>query len=108
MAEPKVTLASVEPDRNARNIGVGCFTFFIGGVSCAMTAVLLGMFYAALTRAPKCQDMPLCNWYTWALWGGIAGAITLPVLVITRLRRADEKSDRKAGDTAFSDTSNRG
>ena len=106
MTEPKVTTSSPQPDRTARNIGVGCFTFFIGGVSCAMTAVLLGKFYAAFSRAPSCQDMPLCNWYTWALYGGIFGAVTLPVLVIMRLRRADERSDRDAGDT--SDTSNRG
>ena len=108
MAEPKVPLSSPEPDRTARNIGVGCFTFFIGGVSCAMTAVLIGKFYSAFTREPTCLDMPMCDWYRWALWGFILGAFTLPVLVIMRLRRKDEQSDRGANDTSFSDTSNRG
>lgn len=108
MTQPQGPMSSPEPDRTARNIGVGCFTFFIGGISCAMTAVLLGKFYAAFTRAPACSEMPLCNWYEWAAWGGILGAVSLPVLVIMRLRRADEKSDRAAGDTSFSDTSNRG
>ena len=106
MTEPKVPASAPEPDRTARNIGVGCFTFFIGGVSCAMSAVLLGKFYAAFTRAPSCLDMPLCDWPRFALGGFIFGAVTLPVLVIMRLRRQDEKSDRLADD--FSDTSNRG
>ncbi len=106
MTEPKVSMPQHEPDRTARNIGVGCFTFFIGGVSCAMTAVLLGKFYSAFTRAPTCLDMPMCDWPRFALGGFIIGAVSLPVLVIMRLRRQDEKSDRAAND--FSDTSNRG
>lgn len=101
MADSRPTDTSPEPDRTARNIGVGCFTFFIGGISCAMTAVLLGKFYASLTRAPQCSEMPLCNWYEFAGWGGLIGAITLPTLVLWRLRRADDRSDRKtANDTS--------
>lgn len=65
-----------------------------------MTAVLLGKFYAAFTRAPACSEMPLCDWPQFALGGFILGAVTLPVLVIRRLRRADERSDREAGDTS--------
>ena len=106
MTEPKVSESQPEPDRTARNIGVGCFTFFIGGVSCAMTAVLLGKFYSAFTRAPTCLDMPMCDWPRFALGGFIIGAVSLPVLVIMRLRRQDEKSDRVTNDS--SDTSNRG
>jgi hypothetical protein len=90
-------------DRLGRNIGVGCFTFVIGGVSGAMTAVLVGKMVGFFVRAPKCPDVPLCNWYVFAMWGAIAGAITLPVLAIWRLRRADRRSD-----AAVSDPSNRG
>lgn len=107
MADSKPPVSDVQEDRTARNIGVGCFTFFIGGISCAMTAVLLGKFYAGLTRAPQCSEMPLCNWYEFAGWGGLIGAVTLPILVLWRLRRADAKSDRAAS-TSLSDTSNRG
>ncbi|MEP6834341.1 MAG: hypothetical protein ABJB74_13180 [Gemmatimonas sp.] len=106
MTTSKGPAASPQPDRTARDIGVGCFTFFIGGVSGAMTAVLLGKFYSAFSRAPSCMDMPLCDWYRWAFWGGIIGCVTLPVLVIMRLRRKDDRSDRAAGES--SDTSNRG
>jgi hypothetical protein len=93
--------------RTARNIGVGCFTFFIGGVSGAMTAVLLGKIYAFLTRAPSCAEVPLCNWYVFAGYGALIGAVTLPVLAIMRLRRADVRSDRVASAPSGS-TSNRG
>jgi len=100
MTDSKPPTMGPEPDRTARNIGVGCFTFFIGGLSCAMTAVLLGKFYASFTRAPQCSEMPLCNWYEFAGWGGLIGAITLPTLVLWRLRRADDRSDRDAGETS--------
>ncbi|MEO7522007.1 MAG: hypothetical protein ABIW79_09340 [Gemmatimonas sp.] len=90
-------------DRVGRNIGVGCFTFAIGGVSGAMTAVLIGKMVSFLTRAPSCDGVPLCNWYVFAGYGAAIGALTLPVLAIWRLRRADERSD-----SAAADTSNRG
>jgi predicted membrane protein len=91
---------SPEPDRTARNIGVGCFTFFVGIVSGAMTAVLVGKMYAFLSRAPACSEMPLCEWPSFALAGAILGAVTLPALAFWRLRRVDERSDRAANDTS--------
>ena len=74
-------------DAIGRKAGVGCLTFFLGGVSGGMVAILLGMAYAFLTRAPKCPDVPLCNWPSWWVWGAIVGAITLPILVLSRLGR---------------------
>ena len=90
-------------DRVGRNIGVGCFTFAIGAVSGAMTGVLIGKIVAFFMRAPSCEGIPLCNWYVFAGYGAVIGAVTLPVLAFWRLRRADQRSDRAA-----SDTSNRG
>ena len=97
---PPAPLSQPEPDRTARNIGVGCFTFFIGLVSGAMTAVLVGKFYAFITRAPSCSEMPLCDWPSFALGGAIIGAITLPLLAFLRLRGVDQRSDREANDTS--------
>lgn len=85
-------------DRVGRNIGVGCFTFFIGGVSGGMTAVLIGKVASFFMRAPSCEGVPLCNWYVFAGYGAVIGAVTLPVLAIWRLRRADARSDAAAGD----------
>jgi hypothetical protein len=87
-------------DRVGRNIGVGCFTIFIGVFSGGMIAVLIGTIVAFLTRAPKCSGVPLCNWYVFAGYGALIGAISLPVLALWRLRRADARSDQAAGDTS--------
>ena len=80
-------------DRTARNIGVGCFTTFIGLWSGAMVAVLIGKFVEGFRGAPTCEGMPICNWYAYAAVGALVGAASLPVLVLTRLRRRDVRRD---------------
>jgi hypothetical protein len=87
-------------DRIGRNIGVGCFTIFIGAPSGGMIAVFVGTMVAYLTRAPKCSGVPLCDWHYWMIAGAGIGAVSLPVLALWRLRRADARSDRAAGDTS--------
>jgi len=80
-------------DRKARNIGVGCFTTFIGAWSGAMVAVLIGKFVEGIRGAPSCEGLPLCNWHVYAATGAVVGAVTLPLLVLTRLRRRDVRRD---------------
>ena len=80
-------------DRTARNIGVGCFTTFIGVWSGAMVAVLIGKFVEGMRGAPSCQGLPLCNWHVYAAAGAVVGAVTLPLLVLSRLRRRDVRRD---------------
>ncbi|HYW30757.1 MAG TPA: hypothetical protein VE869_04555 [Gemmatimonas sp.] len=92
--------ARVSEDRVGRNIGVGCFTFFIGGVSGGMTGVLIGKLVSFFTRAPACEGVPLCNWYVFAGYGALVGALSLPVFAIWRLRRADLRSDGAAADSS--------
>lgn len=89
-------------DRIGRNIGVGCFTFVVGAVSGGMIAVLLGKLVGFFTRAPRCPDVPMCNWYQFAGWGALVGAISLPLLAFWRLRRVD------ASEGAADPNSNRG
>lgn len=72
-------------ERRARAVGIGCFMTFIGFFSMAMVGVLLSVVVAWLTRAPRCADIPSCNWYIYAVLGGVFGMITLPVLVLRRL-----------------------
>ena len=81
-------------DALGRKAGVGCLTFFLGGVSGGIIAVLFGMMYAFLTRAPKCADVPLCNWPDWWKWGALLGAISLPILVLSRLGRPKDGSPK--------------
>jgi uncharacterized membrane protein YdcZ (DUF606 family) len=76
-------------DRTARNIGVGCFTTFIGFWSGGMVAVLIGRIVEGLRRSPSCEGLPICDWTSYALVGGVLGAVTLPVLALRRLRRRD-------------------
>jgi len=76
-------------NRTARNIGVGCFTTFIGLWSGAMVAVLIGKIVEGVRGAPTCEGLPMCNWYVYAVVGAVVGALSLPLLVLTRLRRRD-------------------
>jgi hypothetical protein len=78
-------------DRVARNIGVGCFTTFIGFWSGGMIAVLIGKVLEGIRGAPSCDGLPLCNWNVYAAVGALIGAVSLPVLVLTRLRRRDAR-----------------
>ena len=80
-------------DRTARNIGVGCFTTFIGLWSGAMVAVLIGKIVEGMRGAPACEGLPLCNWHVYAAAGAAAGAVSLPLLVLNRLRRRDARQE---------------
>jgi hypothetical protein len=86
--QPPLPPETVE-DRTARNIGVGCFATFVGFWSGGMVAVLVGRIMEGLRQSPSCEGLPICNWTSYALVGAVLGAVTLPVLVLRRLRRRD-------------------
>ena len=73
-------------DRTARNVGVGCFTAFAGFWSGGMVAVLIGRIVEGMRGSPSCEGLPICNWGTYAVVGALIGAVSLPVLVLRRLR----------------------
>jgi len=70
-----------------RLLAIGCFATWIGGFSGAMTAVLVSKMVAWLAKAPRCDGIPSCDWYVYAAVGGAIGALTLPWLVVSALRR---------------------
>ena len=80
--------------RRYRNVGVGCFTMFIGFFGGAMTAVLLDKFVSQYLHAPQCEGIPTCTWVTWAARGGVLGMIILPTISVWRLKRGDAVNDR--------------
>jgi hypothetical protein len=58
-----------------------------GFFSGAMVAVLIGRFYSSATHCQYDSELPACNWQSFAGWGGLIGLVTLPALVLWRLRR---------------------
>ncbi len=90
-SEPDLTII----ERRARYAGLGCFSLFAGFISMAMVGALLSMIVAKLTRAPVCQDIPACDWYIYAGVGGLIGALTLPILVLTRVWQSERDAARK-------------
>jgi hypothetical protein len=81
------------PDRG-RNVAIGCFMVPLGAASGAMTGVLLSKLVALATKAPSCQDIPTCDWYVYAGWGALIGALSLPLLVSWRLWQGAAPTDR--------------
>ena len=84
----------VATDRRYRNVGVGCFTAFIGFFGGGMIAVLLAKIVAQALNEPQCEGIPTCNWVTWAARGGVLGMIILPTISVWRLKRGDAEQDR--------------
>jgi len=84
-------------DRVGRNIGVGCFTFFIGGASGAMSGVFFGKAVGFFSRCEPLAGLPACDWHVFALWGAVIGALSLPFLALRRLRRSDRVTDSATG-----------
>lgn len=74
-------------DVRARRIGVGCFTAFLGFWSGGMIGVLVAKIIGGVQRCTPPKGLPACDWYYYALGGMLVGAITLPVLVIRRMRQ---------------------
>ena len=80
-----------------RRFGVGCFSLFVGLWSGGMVGVLVGKFIEGARRAPSCDGLPTCNWYVYAGIGAALGAVTLPALVLWRLRRGRQRDPNARG-----------
>jgi hypothetical protein len=83
-------MAEPAPDREgivARNIGVGCVTTVAGFFSGGMIAVLVGKFVGSMQGCRPPEGLPACNWWVYAGIGAVLGAVTLPVVALSRLSR---------------------
>ncbi len=80
-----------------RNLAVGCLMLPMGAASGAMIGVLVSKIVAWFAKAPSCPDIPTCDWHVYAGWGALFGAVTLPLLVLTRLRRTPPADNSKRG-----------
>ena len=79
--------------RTARNVGVGCFGVLMGFFSGGMFGVLVAKIVDFFTRAPSCTGLPSCNWAQYFFGGALLGALTLPTLILLRLRGGDGEGD---------------
>lgn len=73
-------------DRKAAQLGVGCFTTFVGFWSGGMIGVLIGKVVGAVQKCPSGENGQPCNWQVYAAVGMVVGMITLPVLALRRMR----------------------
>jgi hypothetical protein len=78
----------------ARTIGVGCFATFVGFASGGMMGVLMGKVVGAARKCTPVEGLPACDWHWYAAAGMVVGALTLPVLVLRRLRRGSASGKR--------------
>jgi hypothetical protein len=83
MASPQLTREEII----ARNLGVGCMTTFAGFFSGGMVGVLIAKFVGSMGGCKPAEGLPACNWWVYAGVGAVLGALTLPVLALSRLNR---------------------
>ncbi len=62
-----------------------------------MSGVFLGKAVGFFSRCEPQAGLPACEWWIFALWGGVVGAVSLPILALWRLRRSDRLTDQTAG-----------
>ncbi len=69
-------------------LAVGCLTAFSGMMACAMIAVLVAKFvgYARGCAAEPETGAP-CDWFTYAVRGGLVGLVVVPTVVLRRMRK---------------------
>ena len=87
-------MASTDPgtpseSRTGRNVGVGCLTAFLGLMSGGMIGVLVAYLVGQVTGCKPAPGLPACNWGQYAMAGWLIGGVSLPTLVLWRLRRTD-------------------
>jgi len=76
------------PSRAPQSIGIGCFMMVAGFFSGAMIGVLVGKLVGIARRCAPDPGLPVCDWHLFAMAGGVVGMISLPTLVLWRLRQS--------------------
>ncbi len=89
-------MAGTETDeyRNTRRVGVGCVTAVAGFFSGGMIGVFVAKVVGSIRGCNPGPELPACDWHVYAGIGMLIGVVTLPVLALNRLRRAD-RADRQ-------------
>jgi len=74
-------------------LGLGCVTAFVGLAGGGMIAVLIAKLVGALTRCSSDAETGApCNWFTYAVFGAIAGFVLVPIISISLRRRSRKRA----------------
>jgi len=74
-------------------LGVGCFSTFVGFAGGGMIAVLIAKIVGALSRcASEPETGAPCNWFTYAVFGALIGAVVVPLVSIWFFRRGRSRA----------------
>ena len=88
-----------QPSREASDVkphyfGLGCFTVLAGFAGGGMIGVLIAKIAGFAQRCPvEAETGAPCNWLTFAFFGAVVGAILLPILAISSVRRARRRTN---------------
>ena len=69
---------------------VGCLTLVAGSFSGGMIGVLIAKIVGSARNCEPLPELPACDWHVYAGVGMLIGAVTLPILALTRLARSDK------------------
>jgi len=80
-------------DAGPHYFGVGCFTVFAGFAGGGMIGVLVAKIVGFARSCPsEAETGAPCSWFTFAVFGAIAGAVILPTFALSSLRRARRRT----------------
>ena len=88
-----------QPSREASDarphyLGIGCFTVVAGFAGGGMIGVLIAKIVGAAQRCPtEAETGAPCNWFTFAVFGALIGAVLLPTIAISSVRRARRRTN---------------
>ena len=79
-------------------LGVGCFSTFVGFAGGGMIAVLISKIIGAAVRCtPDKETGAPCNWFTYAVYGALIGAVLVPTISIWFFRRGRARANNDRG-----------
>lgn len=73
-----------------RRIGVGCVSIVAGFFSGAMIGVMVAKIVGSARGCQPAEGLPACDWHVYAGAGMLIGVITLPLLIVRRMRSKTE------------------
>lgn len=81
-------------DEGPHYFGIGCFTVIAGFAGGGMIGVLIAKIVGAAQRcSTEAETGAPCNWLTFAVFGALIGAVLLPTIAISSVRRARRRTN---------------